>query len=104
MMTSNTPTSVRFPQHFIDYADKCSEVLKDSGLSISCSRNDLFCMIIGRHIMKTEQTLSNELFSMILDNVNEPNSVDAYTVRGIVSKITNTPVTDSEFNNFVGVL
>lgn len=103
-MVSNTPTSVRFPQPFLDYADKCSEVLKSSGLSISCSRNDIFCMILDRHIKKTEQTLSNELFSMIIDNLDEHDSVDSYTVRGIVSKITNKPVTDSEFNNFIGVL
>lgn len=61
-------------------------------------------MIIERHVKKIEQPLSNELFSMVLDNVNNPGSVDAYTVRGIVSKITNKPITDNEFDKFIGVL
>ena len=103
-MASDPPTSIRFPEEVLDYYSKVSEVLKESGLNIKSSRNDVICMVSRHHINRVNKMGSNELFEIIYDNLENPSKVDAYTVRGIIREITKKDMNENEFNRILGVL
>lgn len=96
-------TSVRFPADILDYVDRISAVLKQSGLNVPNSRNDVICMILEDHRQKSGSMFSNDLFKLIMKNTKSPSKVSAYTVRGIVAEITKHDVSEETFNAVAGV-
>ena len=97
-MAKGVPTSIRLPDEIEQYINAIAETLKLSNLQIEHTRNGVICMILQYNMKKG----SNELFKMVLQNVKNRNEVDAYTVRGVVKKITQYEMTDVHFETAIG--
>lgn len=97
-MVMGAPTTIRLPDEIEQYINAIAQTLKLSNLQIESTRNGVICMILQYNKKKG----SNELFKMVLQNVKNRNEVDAYTVRGIVKKVTQYEITDVHFKTVIG--
>lgn len=96
-MAMGAPTSIRLPDDVEKHINAIAKVLKLSNLQIESTRNGVICMMLKYNMEKG----SNELFKMVLQNVENRNEVDAYTVRGVVKKITTQQINDEQFNSLM---
>lgn len=96
-------TSVRIPPETLAFVDRISEVLKQSGLNIPNSRNDVIIMILEDHRQKSSSMFSNDLFKLIIKNTKQGSKIDAYTARGVVNEITQKDISEETFKSVAGV-
>jgi len=99
LLTIKTPSpkSIRFDADEITFLDKMETALKESRLPISCTRTDLVKMFISRVRSKG----NNELFLMLLENLEYRNAIDNHTVRGVVDSITGLEFTEHDFKSAI---
>lgn len=100
------PTTFRLPQNFLDHCDRIADALNKSNLGDrQYCRNDIAYMIFNHHIKKVYgNPISNEIFEMIFNNLDDPDIIDAHTVRGIAKKISDKDVDQDFFEKIAGCL
>lgn len=98
-LVSNKPSSIRYDDDVRDFLDGLSDAIDKSNLPIGYNRSDLVHMMV-RDFKKS----NNKIFLMLLDNLEDADEIDTFTVRGVVRAATKTDLKESEFKAAISAL